>query len=120
MNATPSSFTDQNALWNGPSGRAWVEAQGLLDHVLGPIEARLLDALPVEAHGPVLDVGCGTGSTTLAVARRLGPKAGAVGIDISEPMLEAARVRAKRESAEATFIRADAATYAFEPASFAL
>lgn len=66
----------------------------------------------------VLDVGCGTGATTLAVARRLGSKGECVGIDISEPMIDAARARAEREGAPAHFIRADAQTYSFELSSF--
>ena len=70
------------------------------------------------AGGRVLDVGCGTGSTTLAVARRLGAKGRCIGIDISEPMIAAARARAEREGTPASFIRADAQTHAFEPASF--
>jgi SAM-dependent methyltransferase len=66
----------------------------------------------------VLDVGCGTGSTTLAAARLLGEKGRCTGVDISEPMLDVARTRAERENASANFICADAQTYAFEPASF--
>ena len=64
----------------------------------------------------MLDVGCGTGSTTLAVARRLGRDGRCVGIDISEPMIAAARARAERAKASpASFICADAQTHAFEP-----
>jgi SAM-dependent methyltransferase len=66
----------------------------------------------------VLDVGCGTGSTTLAAARLLGEKGRCAGIDISEPMLSLARMRADREHVSAKFICADAQTYAFDPASF--
>ena len=66
----------------------------------------------------MLDVGCGTGSTTLAVARRLGAKGHCIGVDISEPMIAAARARAEREGTPASFIRADAQSHAFEPASF--
>jgi ubiquinone/menaquinone biosynthesis C-methylase UbiE len=120
MDVTPHTSDEQTTLWNGAAGRAWVEAQELLDQVLKPFEDLLLEAVSVEARGPVLDVGCGTGSTTLAVARRLGPKAGSIGIDISEPMLVAARARAARESTPPSFICADAASYAFEPASFAM
>ena len=66
----------------------------------------------------MLDVGCGTGSTTLAVARQLGANGDSIGIDISEPMIAAARARAEREAAPARFICADAQEHAFEPASF--
>ena len=66
----------------------------------------------------MLDVGCGTGSTTLAVARLLGAKGRCIGIDISDPMIAAARARAERERTPASFIRANAQTHAFEPASF--
>jgi SAM-dependent methyltransferase len=120
MDATVSTHDEPTTPWNGASGHAWVEAQELLDRVLQPIEDRLLEAVPPDARGPVLDVGCGTGSTTLAVARLLGPTAETVGIDISEPMLVAARARAERNGTPTQFIHADAATYAFEPASIAL
>src|SRR5262249_45490429 len=66
----------------------------------------------------VLDVGCGTGATTLAIARALGAGGRSVGIDISEPMLALAWERAKREKGTATFVVADAETPAFEPGSF--
>ena len=101
----------QKELWNGLSGRVWVEEQALLDQVLQPFE----DLLVEDVRGRVLDVGCGTGSTTLAVARVTGH---AVGIDISGPMITAARARAEQEQSPARFILADAQRYAFEPASF--
>ena len=48
------------------------------------------------ARAAVLDVGCGTGATTLAIARRLGPRARCVGVDISEQMIALARAAARR------------------------
>jgi SAM-dependent methyltransferase len=110
--------TDQTTLWNGVSGCAWVEAQDLLDEVFRPLENLLVASVAAGSGGRVLDVGCGTGATTVAAARRLGAKGQSVGIDISEPMLAAARARAEREGAQATFIGADAQTHAFAPGSF--
>jgi SAM-dependent methyltransferase len=110
--------SDQTTLWNGPAGRAWVEAQDLLDQTLQPFEDLLVDAVSVGSGGSVLDVGCGTGSTTLAVARLLGTRGRSVGIDLSEPMIAHARTRAEQEGTPATFIRANAQLYAFEAASF--
>jgi len=116
-NTHPSS-DDQAALWNGAAGRAWVEMQELIDQVLKPFETLLVDAASSWPAGRILDVGCGAGTTTLAIARRSNGKGRCVGVDISEPMLALARARAEREGTSATFIHADAQTYPFEPKSF--
>src|SRR3954471_5371791 len=81
-------------------------------------EKLVVDVVLAEKAGGVLDVGCGTGATTLAVARQLAPAGGCTGLDISEPMLARARTRAERAGIPAAFIRADAQDYPFEPASF--
>lgn len=109
---------EQVALWNGPAGRAWVETQVLLDQILQPFEDLLIGTALAEPATRVLDVGCGTGSTTLAAARRLGGQGACVGIDISEPMIAAARARADRDRLPASFLCDDAQTHAFEPAGF--
>lgn len=118
MNIDRKSDDDQAALWNGSAGRAWVEAQELLDQVFKPFEQLLVESVSAESGGRVLDVGCGTGSTTLAIARSLGTKGRCTGIDISEPMIVAARVRAERERIPATFIQDDVQIHVFEPARF--
>lgn len=117
MNAEQQTADEQMTLWNGTSGRAWVDAQQLLDRLLEPFQDVLIEAIRTGGGNRVLDVGCGTGSTTLAAARLLAGKGTSVGIDISEPMLAVARTRAERESASAEFICADAQNYAFEPAT---
>lgn len=118
MNATSDIAQEQNRLWNGPSGHAWVALQQHLDRLFEPFETRLAEEVIAASKREVLDIGCGTGATTLAVARRLGAKGRSVGIDISEPMLAMARARAQEESLPATFICANAQTHAFEAASF--
>jgi SAM-dependent methyltransferase len=118
MDVTHQTYDEQATLWNGRAGRAWVEAQDLLDQMFQPFEDLLVEAVFAGSGGQVLDVGCGSGSTTLAVARLLGARGGCIGIDISEPMIAAARARAERESTPASFIHADAQIHAFEPAGF--
>ena len=103
---------EQTKLWNGPSGRAWVEAQDLLDAMFEPFEKVLVEAVVARNGKRVLDVGCGTGSVALAIART---GARTTGVDISRPMLDFARSRA---GDAATFIEADAQTHRFEAASF--
>jgi len=114
----PAPKQDEQAeLWNGTAGSAWVEAQEALDGMYAPFELLLVEAVRATAARRVLDVGCGTGATTLAAARVAKT---AIGIDISAPMLAVARARGAQESSRAQFICADAATHAFEPASFEL
>ena len=109
---------EQAALWNGRAGRAWVDAQESLDRLFTPFEHLLVNEVRA-AHGRrVLDVGCGTGATTLAIARAFGTEGGCTGADISEPMIAVARARAGREGAPASFVCGDAQRHPFEPASF--
>jgi SAM-dependent methyltransferase len=120
MDATHKTSDEQTKRWNGPAGCAWVDAQELLDRLYEPFEKMLVDAASARSASRVLDVGCGSGGTTVAVARQLGVKGHCTGIDISEPMIAAARARAERDHTPATFIVADAQAFAFEPASFDL
>jgi SAM-dependent methyltransferase len=114
----PPSLDGQPALWNGAGGRGWVGLQEVLDQMYRPFEDLLVDAIRSETTRRVLDVGCGTGSTTVAVARRLGASGSCTGIDISEPMIAAARARAERQGGSVTFIVGDAQTYPLDRASF--
>lgn len=112
-----SQLTEQAKIWNGPAGHAWVDMQPLLDLLLKPAADALMQALSASRCERVLDVGCGTGGTTLDIARA-DPTRRCTGIDISEPMMEAARSRAAQEGLSASFICADAQTYPFAPDSF--
>src|SRR6478736_9574437 len=102
---------EQADLWNGASGQSWVEAQEILDRMFQPLE---------KPRQRVLDIGCGTGATTLALKKRFGEEVACVGVDISAPMLEHARRRAQRDGTQVSFVLADAEQYAFEPRSFDL
>lgn len=116
---TSSTGSVQAALWNGRAGRAWVEGQAMLDRMFEPFETLLADAAAARPAQAVLDVGCGTGATTHAIARRLGPSAQCTGVDISEPMVAAARQRAG-PGAHTDFLCGDAQTQPFAPARFDL
>ena len=107
---------EQVKLWNGPAGAAWVEAQDSLDRMFRPFEDLLAAQVRATGASRILDVGCGTGITTLAAARQLGQQGQCTGVDVSEPMIALARARAARESSKASFIVADAQTHVFEAA----
>lgn len=107
---------DQSARWNDRAGRSWAELGDLLDRVLEPFVPPLLEAIEPVAGRSVLDVGCGAGALTLAAAKR---GATALGVDISVPLVEAARARAERlGAAGARFVQGDAQTRRFEARSF--
>ena len=91
MNTDGKSESEQAAIWNGVSGCAWIDLQELLDQVLRPFEDLLVESVVAASASSVLDVGCGTGGTTLAVARSLAATSHCTGIDISQPMIEIGR-----------------------------
>ncbi len=82
---------EQIAAWNGAAGQSWVEAQDTLDRMFEPLEALLVEVAAAKPRAAVLDVGCGTGSTIIAVQRRLGAYCRCVGVDYSQPMFASAR-----------------------------
>ena len=111
---------EQTNMWNGAAGCAWVDEAALLDRIYQPFEDLLVEAAAARRAARILDVGCGTGATTVALARLPAAKDGCIGVDVSAPMIAAARARAEREGSPARFVCADAQAYAFEPAAFDL
>jgi SAM-dependent methyltransferase len=111
---------EQAEFWNGAGGDAWVAMQPVMDRMLGGFEEVLADAAAERGARRVLDVGCGVGATTLAVARRLGDGAEVTGVDISAPMVAAAKERVAFDDDPPRFLLADAATHPFEQGEFDL
>lgn len=115
----PQTNDEQIAYWNEKAGPKWVVMQDRLDAQLERFSGPVLDRAELNPGDRVLDIGCGCGVTTLAAAARVQPGGAATGADISRPMLERARQRAKESDVNnATFLEADAQVYAFAPASF--
>jgi len=105
--------------WNGPAGDRWARSADTQDVMIGGLGMAALDACRIEPGHAVLDIGCGSGSTTLEIAKRTGSAGLVVGIDISGPMLGVANKR--RGDAGLSNIRLenrDAATHDFEEAVF--
>jgi ubiquinone/menaquinone biosynthesis C-methylase UbiE len=110
---------DQIAYWNGPAGQRWADRQAAQDILLGPVADILIDRAKPQAGELVIDIGCGSGVTTIAFARKVAPSGHAFGVDISAPMLARARASAPKEL-PVDFTLADATVYPFDPASFDL
>ena len=91
MSETNTANPEMAELWNGPGARSWITAQALLDQAFRGFET-LLATMAVDAGArAVLDVGCGTGATTRAIASRIAPEGTAVGLDLSAPHDRACR-----------------------------
>lgn len=118
MMEKPASNREQAANWNEGSGRTWVAMQPMLDAMFAPLLPVLVEASAPQAGDCVLDIGCGAGATTFALARR--PEVSAcLGADISAPLVERARERAAEFGlSNVDFCIADAQTHAFEASSF--
>ncbi len=110
---------DQVAFWNGPAGQHWTERQPVQDALLAPVSQILMECAAPKPGERVLDVGCGCGAITIAVARAVAPTGCAFGIDISGPMLTRARQLAPKDL-PVEFVLADATVYPFDPESFDL
>ena len=110
----------QEELWNGDMAQIWVKEQTFIDNMLRPVEDHLAELVASLQPNSVLDVGCGNGATTRAIARRLKPKSHCLGVDLSLAMIENAKTLAVESQSSATFIHADASDYAFKGMCFDL
>lgn len=115
--ATTDPNNAQIEYWNEQTGPKWVAQQAELDRLLAPLGMAAMDRLALRPGQRVLDVGCGCGDTTLALAQRVGEAGTVLGVDVSTPMLARARERARRMP-NVGFVQADAQTHRFEPGSF--
>ena len=106
---------DQLAFWDGVGGATWVARQAHTDITLQPVYDALVAHAAPGSGEHVLDVGCGCGASTLDFARAVGPTGTVEALDISAPMLEEAKRRARAAGiANIVWCKADAATAQLE------
>ncbi|MBO9603176.1 MAG: class I SAM-dependent methyltransferase [Novosphingobium sp.] len=102
--------------WQGRTGRGWASEWRRTDRSWGGLTEALLARTREFAFGSVLDVGCGAGELSLAIARGR-PGVPVLGVDISPELIEVARERGQN-LVNAAFETADASTFA-PPSGFA-
>jgi SAM-dependent methyltransferase len=100
--------------WQGRTGAAWAAEWRRTDRVFSGVTERLLARSREFAFRRALDIGCGAGELSLALARGR-PGVEIVGIDISPQLIAAARERGEN-LLNARFEVADAAQW--RPAEF--
>lgn len=103
----------QAEYWASAAGHKWIEHENALDTAMAGMLERVLETAAITENDRVLDIGCGTGASTLEAAKRA-PSGKVLGVDISEPLLDRARSRSKAERLNnVSFLLADAQTHNF-------
>lgn len=108
----------QLAAWDGDEGAYWASHCETFEKSLAAYDGRFMAAAELGTQSLVLDVGCGTGRSTVEAAKAAGDGS-ALGVDLSSAMLRVARERAEREGvANARFLQADAQVHPFAAGTF--
>ena len=101
MSDSDGSNAGQAEYWEARAP-SWIAAEDFTSMVTGSFGRRALDRLAPEPGFRVLDVGCGTGPSTMELARRVAPGGSVLGLDVAPSMLTAACARADREGVDNT------------------
>jgi SAM-dependent methyltransferase len=83
----------------------WIGIEDQLEQVSGEPGRLAMDRLGLRPGQAVVDLGCGTGRTTLELAARVAPGGRAVGVDIAAEMLDRARQHAADAKVESVEFR---------------
>ena len=111
----------QREFWNSAVSRPWADQHERMDRIVADFTQIILEFAAPQPGEHVLDIGCGSGTTTLELAKRVGPSGHVLGADIAENSI--ARLRERIAAAgvtQAETIVADVSVHPFAPASFDL
>jgi SAM-dependent methyltransferase len=86
---------EATAAWSGVLFDRFVAYRDLIVEGLGSHGEAAMEAYPPDPGTRVLDVGCGFGDTTQRLAGLVGPQGEAVGVDVSQPFIAAAKEEAE-------------------------
>ncbi len=115
----PTGNAAQIEYWNTSAGERWTRWHKDIDRIFAPFKAETIKALAPQPGERVIDVGCGAGDTSLAIAEHVQSRGYVLGVDVSQPLLKLAQARAAvTPEYPVEFVIADAATHALPPASF--
>jgi SAM-dependent methyltransferase len=119
MSQTETANTIPAEDWAGEMGAKWLANLDRFEGMIAPIGEALLAQAAYQPGERVLDLGCGGGATTRAIAAQVAPSGEAVGLDISPDLTGAASARAEAAKlANCRLICGDAATTTPDGAPF--
>ncbi|MFN3989168.1 MAG: class I SAM-dependent methyltransferase [Erythrobacter sp.] len=105
--------------WAGEMGIKWLSHLDRFEGMIAPIGEALLARAGLQSGERVIDLGCGGGATTRAIAAAVAPTGEALGLDISPDLVREAAARAAAEGlANARFVCGDAATTQLDGAPY--
>ena len=111
----------QIEFWNSAASRAWADQYERMNRAVADLTKSLLDLARPQPGEHALDIGCGSGTTVLDMAARVGPGGHVLGADISDQSVARARQRiADAGSRHAEVIMADVSVHPFEQHSLEL
>lgn len=85
--------TEQAEFWASRAS-SWISLESQHDQVIGEAGLTAMDRLEPKPGQQIVDLGCGTGQTTVELARRVSPGGSVVGFDIATAMLDRGREHA--------------------------
>ena len=101
----------QKNYWTNVAGKKWLAMGGAMEARFTAVNDVLMARTALKAGEAVLDIGCGTGVTSLAAAKLVGPDGRVRGVDVAQPLLDAAKTLVAESGLQnLDFILADAQT----------
>ena len=119
MSESTIANQEQREFWSDIKGDLWVTLQPRIDMMLAAFGNKALDTLDPQSGERILEIGCGTGTTTLALGERVGVSGEILAADLSQPMINKAIERADLGAQHPiTFVEVDAQVHNFPTAMF--
>src|SRR5688572_24405735 len=107
--------------WNSATTRPWAEMHEVIDRLFADLTQMALDFAAPQPGERVIDIGCGSGTTVLELAERVGSTGYVLGADISEQSVEKARERiTAADMRQAEVSLCDVSTHTFATETFDL
>src|SRR5262245_52586829 len=107
--------------WNSAHTRPWADEYEPIDRLFAGLTRVALDHAAPNLGERVIDIGCGSGTTVLELAARVGPSGYVLGADVSKPSVAKARERIAAATVhQAEIMLCDVSTHIFPANSFDL